>query len=48
VNTFASEVRRVLLNQQIASSIDGIMKTSTMSGITQLQQQLRDHQAQLR
>lgn len=48
LNTFASEVRRVLLNQQIASSIDGIMKTSTMSGITQLQQQLRDHQAQLR
>ncbi|KRL42597.1 hypothetical protein FD01_GL001866 [Lacticaseibacillus manihotivorans DSM 13343 = JCM 12514] len=48
LNTFASEVRRVLLNQQIASSIDGIMKTSTMSGITQLQQQLRDHQAQRR
>lgn len=48
LNTFASEVRRVLLNQQLALSIDGIMKTSTMSGIAQLQQQLRDHQAQRR
>lgn len=46
LNTFASEVRRVLLNQQIASSIATILQTSTMSGITQLQQQLRDHQVQ--
>lgn len=44
MNTFASEVRRVLLNDQIASAIAGMMTTSTMSGITQLQQQLRDHQ----
>jgi hypothetical protein len=46
LNTFASEVRRVLLNQQLASSIATILKTSTMSGVTQLQQQLRDHQVQ--
>ena len=43
MNTFASEVRRILLDERLADEIERIIRQSTMTGITQLQALLINH-----
>lgn len=45
MSTFASEVNRILLAEETKGSIDMILATSSMTGITQLQIELKKHQS---